>query len=95
MNFINDYLLDFSDEEDLINRLKKMSKRKDDRILMKLFEYLTKDECILLTRILNDKDYEVENKKFYYNIIEILINEEAYINNLIENMKKEGEIPWD
>lgn len=89
------YLLDFSDEEDLINRLKKMSKRKDDRILMKLFEYLTKDECILLTRILNDKDYEVKNKKFYYNIIEILINEEVYINNLIENMKKEGEIPWD
>lgn len=44
---------------------------------------------------INDKDYEVKSKKFYYNIIEILINEEIYINNLIENMKKEGEIPWD
>ena len=89
------YLLDFKDEEDLLERLIKTSHKKNDDVLLKLFEYLNKDECILLTKIISEEYKEVDNKKFFYDIIDILVKEEKYILDLIESVKKEGEIPWD
>ena len=64
-------------------------------MLLKLFEYLNKEECILLTKIITEGYREVNDKKFFYDIINILVKEERYILDLIESVKKEGEIPWD
>lgn len=89
------YLLDFKDEDDLLDRLEKVSHRKDDNILMKLFENMNKEECILLTQVISNGKRDIYDKKFFYNIIKILVKEENYINDLIENVKKESEIPWD
>ena len=89
------YLLDFKDEEDLLERLIKTSHKKNDDVLVKLFEYLKKDQCILLTKIISEEYKDVNDKKFFYDVIDILVKEEKYINDLIESVKKEGEIPWD
>ena len=89
------YLLDFKDEEDLLERLIKTSHKKNDDVLVKLFEYLKKDQCILLTKIISEEYMDVNDKKFFYDVINILIKEEKYITDLIESVKKEGEIPWD
>ena len=63
--------------------------------MVKLFEYLKKDQCILLTKIISEEYKDVNDKKFFYDVIDILVKEEKYINDLIESVKKEGEIPWD
>ena len=89
------YLLDFKDEEDLLERLIKISHKKSDDALLKLFEYLNKDESIIFTKIISEKYKEIDDKKFFYDIIDILVKEEKYILDLIESVKKEGEIPWD
>ena len=89
------YILDFKDEEDLLGRLEKASHKKNEDVLLKLFEYLNKEECILLTKIITEGYREVNDKKFFYDIIDILVKEERYILDLIESVKKEGEIPWD
>ena len=59
-----------------------------------------KYQTLLTEKYKNRKPWVAPNPKHILShipgtIVDILVKEEKYINDLIESVKKEGEIPWD
>ena len=83
-----EYVLDFKDEKDFLDRLIKLNTKNKMNLLVCVYEGLTMDDCKLLTSIINKEDVEV-TVEFYYDIIAILSYKELEIKTLIEEMECE------
>lgn len=85
------YLLEFKDEEDLKLRLYKMSNRKEGVIILDLYKSLNLKDCEMLTTIINEDKENLDliecDKKFFYRVVDVLINKEKETSNLIYNIE--------
>lgn len=95
-----EYLLDFKDEEDLKLRLLKTSKRKDGAIILDLYRGIDMKYCEVLTKICNSTEEELDeiecDKKFFYEVVDVLIDKENYTNDLKYKVEMEGDDEeWD
>lgn len=89
------YILDFKDEFDFINRLKKISIKKGDNLIENIYEKLSMKNCSIFTNILNEEINTVEDKRFFYEVISIITYEELSINESILNLdRKEDMYKW-
>lgn len=83
-----EYVLDFKDEKDFLDRLVKLNTKNKMNLLVCVYEGLTMDDCKLLTSIINKEDVKV-TAEFYYDIIAILSYKELEIKTLISEMECE------
>ena len=83
-----EYVLDFKNEEDFLDRLIKLNIKNKMNLLVCIYERLTMDNCKLLTSIINKEEVNIDIE-FYYDIIAILSYKELEIKTLIEEMECE------
>ena len=81
-----EYVLDFKDEKDFLDRLIKLNTKNKMNLLVGVYEDLTMEDCKLLTSIINKENVKVDID-FYYDIIAILSYKELKIKMMIEEME--------
>ena len=82
-------VLDFTDEEDFIRKIVKLSFNSKSTLLVNVYENLSMEHCKILTEIINSKGEIKGNKDFYYDILAVLTYKELEIKNRIEELKGE------
>ena len=82
-------VLDFTDEEDFIKKIVKLSFNSKSTLLVNVYENLSMEHCKILTEIINSKGEIKGNKDFYYDILAVLTYKELEIKNRIEELKGE------